>query len=88
MPAAEADLDHLVRRIAESDVAAAFRTEDRIVAAVARLNAHPSSGRAGRWSDTRELVVARTAYVVIYRLRNDLVEILRVMHGARDWPPT
>ena len=35
---------------------------------------------------TRELVVPRTAYIVPYRVREDVVEILRVLHGARRWP--
>jgi toxin ParE1/3/4 len=87
-PAAEADLDRLVRYICENDVDAAFRTEDRIMAAVLRLDAYPASGRNGRWGDTRELVVARTAYVVVYRLKGDFIEILRILHGAQDWPPT
>jgi plasmid stabilization system protein ParE len=35
---------------------------------------------------TRELVVANTPYLVPYRVRNNVVEILRVFHGARKWP--
>jgi toxin ParE1/3/4 len=36
--------------------------------------------------DTRELVIARTPFVVAYRLRNETIEILRVLHGAQRWP--
>lgn len=32
-----------------------------------------------------ELVVTGTPYIVVYRLR-EKVEILAVVHGARDWP--
>jgi toxin ParE1/3/4 len=35
---------------------------------------------------TRELVVAGTPWVVVYRVKNR-VEILRVLHGAQSWPP-
>jgi toxin ParE1/3/4 len=38
-------------------------------------------GRPGRVPFTRELVVAGTPFVVIYRVRAD-VEIVRVLHGA------
>jgi len=38
--------------------------------------------------NTRELVIARTPYVVAYTVdpQIDTVIILRVLHGARQWP--
>jgi toxin ParE1/3/4 len=86
-PPAFADLDNLVRQIAKDNIDAAFRAEDRIMAAVARLERYPASGRVGVWRDTRELVVVQTPYLVIYRIRDEAVEILRVIHGAQNWPP-
>jgi toxin ParE1/3/4 len=35
---------------------------------------------------SRELVVARTPYIVPYRLRRETIEVLGVHHGARRWP--
>jgi toxin ParE1/3/4 len=43
-------------------------------------------GRIGRRKGTRELVVAGLPYFVVYRLRASTIEVLRVIHGARDWP--
>jgi toxin ParE1/3/4 len=57
-----------------------------IFEAVDRLEKYPSSGRPGRLLGTRELVVAGTPYVVPYRVRGSVVEIIRVFHGARKWP--
>jgi plasmid stabilization system protein ParE len=45
------------------------------------------SGRRGKVSGTRELLVPRTPYVAIYEVRGDLVFVLRVIHGAQQWPP-
>jgi toxin ParE1/3/4 len=48
----------------------------------------PELGRPGRTQGTRELVIARTPYIVAYRVdehRNE-VTIVRVRHGARRWP--
>jgi len=45
------------------------------------------SGRRGRVPRTRELVIQRTPYIAIYALRSDLVFILRIVHGAQQWPP-
>jgi len=39
-----------------------------------------------RVSGTRELVVTRTPFVVPYRVEEDRIEILAVIHAARRWP--
>lgn len=58
-----------------------------ILAAIERLRAFPALGRIGRFAGTRELVVPRTPYVVIYRQENDeVLEILLVLHGAQQLP--
>lgn len=43
----------------------------------------PHRGRAGVEPGTRELVVAGLPYIIIYRAKEDVVEILRIWHGAR-----
>jgi addiction module RelE/StbE family toxin len=87
-PAAVADLDELVRHIAKDNVDAAFGTEDRVLVAIRRLERYPASGRVGVLRGTRELVVVQTPYLVVYRIAEDAVKILRVIHGAQSWPPT
>ncbi|SJM91706.1 type II toxin-antitoxin system RelE/ParE family toxin [Crenothrix polyspora] len=42
-------------------------------------------GRPGRVMGTRELVVHKN-YIVVYRVRNEQVEIIRVHHVAKLWP--
>jgi toxin ParE1/3/4 len=36
--------------------------------------------------ETRELVVSGTPYIVVYLISDD-VELIRVLHGAQQWPP-
>jgi addiction module RelE/StbE family toxin len=50
-----------------------------------RLTEFPAMGRPGRVIGTRELIV-HANYIVPYRLRGGVVEILRVQHAARRWP--
>ena len=45
-------------------------------------------GREGRVLDTRELLVSRTPYTIAYRVREQVVEIVGVIHQARQWPET
>jgi toxin ParE1/3/4 len=81
-----ADLAALQAYIAKDDPQAAKRIAQRIVGAVEGLASLPSIGRPGRVEGTRELVVARTPYIVPYRLKADEAQILRVYHAARRWP--
>ena len=72
----------------ESNPAAADRQKKLIFEAVGRLIGFPEMGRAGRIAGTRELAVAGTSYIVVYRIRSRSIAILAVLHGARRWPPT
>ena len=57
-----------------------------INAALVRLRVFPESGRPGRVQGTRELVVGQTRYIIPYRLNDQRIELLAVMHDAREWP--
>jgi len=35
---------------------------------------------------TRELVVRNLPYIIPYRVRDNTIEILRVLHTSRRWP--
>ncbi len=83
---ASADLVGVAQWIAAKDPEAATRVADAILAAVARLDDYPSSGRLGRVPDTRELVIPRLPYLIVYHVAADAVVVLRVLHGAMQWP--
>lgn len=74
--------------IAGEDPRAAEAQDERISTATQRLAAHPHLGRTGREVGTRELVVTRTPFVVVYQVDEAArtVSILRVLHGAQQWP--
>ena len=80
------NLDEEASYIAADDLAAARLVVARVLEAVAQLADQPGLGRPGRVPSTRELVVARTRYIVPYRVRRDVVEILRVFHTSRRLP--
>jgi toxin ParE1/3/4 len=46
----------------------------------------PEQGRPGRIKGPRELVFSPLSYVAVYRVRDEAVEIARVLHGAQRWP--
>ena len=80
------NLDDEATFISEDDPAAATRVVQRVMQAVALLEAQPGIGRPGRVPGTRKLLVPRTRYVVPYRVRGQTIEILRVFHTSRRLP--
>jgi toxin ParE1/3/4 len=51
------------------------------------LKDHPDMGRMGRVKGTRELVIQRTPFILVYRVLASVsrVEVLRILHGAQQW---
>lgn len=72
--------------IAKDNPLAAVSQIDRIDHQLDMLIEHPEMGRAGRQPGTRELVIGRTPFIVIYRLHGERIEVLRLLHGAQRWP--
>ncbi|MEH2142820.1 type II toxin-antitoxin system RelE/ParE family toxin [Nostoc sp.] len=58
----------------------------RIQLAASQLENYPFMGRTGRIEGTRELVISSTPYIVIYRVKEESVEILRVFHTSKRYP--
>ena len=85
-PLAHTDLVELVTFIAKEDPGAAYRIHDEIRQQTAGLAIFSEIGRVGRVRGTRELVITGTPYIVAYCLPGDRVIVLRVLHGARQWP--
>jgi addiction module RelE/StbE family toxin len=79
-------LEDIRERIAADNPIAATRMIERIRAAVTRLAVAPGLGRPGRVADTRELVIPRTPYIVPYRVKDDVVQIITILHSAQRWP--
>jgi toxin ParE1/3/4 len=85
-PAAQDDIDALWFYIARRDIAAADRMVDRIVAATERLRLFPYSGNdRSDWRPGLQSIGA-SPYIILYRVSADRIEIVRVLHGARDVP--
>ncbi len=81
------DLLSLHAYIELDDPAAARRVTLHIVESVETLLANnPKMGRPGRVPGTRELVIARSPFIVPYRVRGGVIQILRIFHGSRRWP--
>ena len=81
------DLRRVREYISQDSPTRAGTVVSRLRAAALGLEQFPRRGRPGDREGTRELVVARLPYIVVYRIDDDEIVILRVLHGAQRWPP-
>ena len=72
--------------IAQDKPLAAIGQDEQIERQINMLLAHPKMGRPGRVTGSSELVISGTPFVVIYRLQEQSIEVLRLLHSAQQWP--
>ena len=81
VPSAKSNLIEIISYIAQFDETAAYRIGTRLRDATEILAEHPRIGRSvGR--GIRQLSTVYP-YLIRYRVRRDLIEIISVRHGAR-----
>jgi addiction module RelE/StbE family toxin len=84
---AVADLKSIAEWIKQDrDLEAANRVARAIYEAVQSLRTMPYRGRYGRLENTRELVIPRLPYIVVYQVFEERLVILNILHGAQRWP--
>lgn len=87
-PQASSDLDSIHEYISRDSPASAQALVGRLLAAVDQLETYPQSGRVvPEFADSAVREVVRGAYRVVYRLRGEAVELLRLHHASRPLPP-
>jgi addiction module RelE/StbE family toxin len=79
------DLEAIIGYISDRDRGAATRLFDAIEACAERLPHHPYMYRPGRVAGTREAVV-HPNYILIYRVADDAVEIVSLVHARQRYP--
>ncbi|MFC1776410.1 type II toxin-antitoxin system RelE/ParE family toxin [Pseudomonadota bacterium] len=77
------DLRSVQAYIAQDNPQAARETVNQIVSL---LSEQPGIGRPGRVPNTKELIIDHTPFILPYRVRDNRVEILGVLHTSRKWP--
>ena len=88
-PRALADLDAAGDYIAKSSDAYARAFVRRVFAATDSLMAQPYLGAVVPEYELRDLrEIQHQSYRILYRLRGDDVEVVAVIHGARQMPRT
>jgi addiction module RelE/StbE family toxin len=79
------DLDQLTDYIAEHNPRAALAMFEIIERAVIPASVTPLLFRSGREPGTRE-VVAHPNYILVYRVMDDWIEVVNVIHARQRYP--
>ena len=85
-PRAIDELTHIHSWIAADNASVAAGVIETILGGIERLTLYPSMGRAGLVEGTREWVVPRLPYIVVYQVdaTTDELRVIAVFHGAQD----
>ncbi len=83
-PDAEGSIDDIYAYIARDSPENARRVKERILAAARSLSILPERGRPGALDDTRELLIRRLPYTIVYTVIDETVYILGVYDQRRD----
>ena len=54
--------------------------------APAALLTFPNRGRLGKKEGTREFVLSPLPYLIVYTVHDDAIYVVRLLHGAQQWP--
>ena len=88
LPQAEEDFLEIIHYIAEDKPSAAEKMADRFEKAFLSLSENPMAGRTTRDNRLKLLqyrVLIVESYLVFYRIKNRIVYVFRILHGARDY---
>ena len=80
------DLAEIEKYVSEDNPEAAAAIAVRLRKSFDLITARPELGRLSDISNIREWSVPGLPYVIPYRVRGDVVEILRVFHTSRQRP--
>ena len=86
-PLAESDFLATISFIAQDNPFQARRIGNVLRDAAASRPLFPQRGRPGLLENTRELVLPALPWRLVYDIRHEEIRILRLLHGAQDWPP-
>lgn len=83
LPAALEELKSAVAWYMLRSPMAAQRFVDEADRAISLITSHPMQWPAGKYS-TRKITLRRFPFAVVYRITNELVEVVAVAHGHRQ----
>jgi toxin ParE1/3/4 len=83
---AAADLERIADYLLAHSPDRAPRLLRSIYEAPQTLLLFPHRGRPGKKAGTRELSLSPLPWIVVYAVRDEVIHVVRILHGAQRWP--
>ncbi|MFJ5285940.1 type II toxin-antitoxin system RelE/ParE family toxin [Pseudomonas sp. NPDC088429] len=84
-PEAHDDRDRIMDRISQDNPVAAADLDEIFESKGEVARQRPTLYRKGRVEGTREIVAASN-YIIVYMIKDECVQVLRIMHARQQWP--
>lgn len=84
-PEAHDDRDRIMDRISQDYPVAAADLDEIFESKGEVARQRPTLYRKGKVEGTREIVAASN-YIIVYMIKDDCVQVLRIMHARQQWP--
>lgn len=84
-PETHIDRERIMDRISQDNPEAAANLDEVFESKGELARQRPTLYKKGRVEGTRE-IVATPSYVIVYTIKDECVEVLRVMHARQQWP--
>lgn len=84
-PEAHDDRERIMDRISQDNPVAAADLDEIFESKGEVARQRPTLYRKGRVEGTREIVAASN-YIIVYMIKDECVQVLRIMHARQQWP--
>jgi len=84
-PEAHDDRYRIMERISQDNPVAAADLDEIFESKGEVARQRPTLYRKGRVEGTREIVAASN-YIIVYMIKDECVQVLRIMHARQQWP--
>ena len=80
------DIRQAYAYIAEDSPQSAKAVIERVKQGINTVCVHPHLGRPGRVEGTREFIIARTPFIIVYCRHKSFLWVLNVLHTSKKYP--
>lgn len=59
---------------------------EHVESSIDLIKEYPELGRIGRVNQTREFILKKFQYILVYLVESSYIDIIRLLHTSRKWP--
>ncbi len=85
-PTANHDIKHIYNYVIENgDISTAEKVLNSVENMIDHLEKFSELGKAGRVKNTRELIVPKLLFIIVYKIYKTHIAIISIIHTSKKW---